>query len=173
MPSHFDFGEAGLPADASEQAAAVAMNDALNAHGYKESDMGLYENFQKAVGLNPDGFPGTKTMQELKDVLFALGDEIANVPVYPWLASGAYDGVNAPLWSDWAPGQPAPGTGGGAGPGTVVLPVQTITGTPTTSRASMFDSPWTWAGLALIAGAAVISQSKHPPKWARKIGLHR
>ena len=175
--SPMDYGEAGLPADATEQAAAVAMADALHAHGYKRSDMGVYKEFQHSVGLNPDGFPGTKTMQELKDVLFSLGDEFPNVPIYPWLSSGGYDGVNAPLWSEWAPGAAPPGGGGG----TYVAPPTTVLGTQGTRTpvaqasmgGSMFDSPWTWA-ILLAGGAAVaISQSKHPPRWARKIGLHR
>jgi hypothetical protein len=79
------------------------------------------------------------------------------------------------------------------GPGTYTAPVTTIYGTPSPSaspisvapssptpatptatpvaRASMMDSPWTWVGIAALVAAASISQSKHPPKWARKIGL--
>jgi hypothetical protein len=140
-----------LPPDASEQAAAVAMNDALNAHGYKESDMGLYKAFQRAVGLNPDGFPGEKTMQELKDVLFALGVEIAPVTVYPWHSapgSSGYDGVNAPLWSDWSDGAPPIPSGGAtpptsSTPGTTTVTTTTVTGGAPNNKA-----------ILLVGGAA-------------------
>lgn len=87
--------------DPATQAAATAMNNALLAHGYKYADMALYKAFQQLAGLAADGFPGTQTMTELKDVLFAMGVEIAPVPVYPW-APGAYDGVNAPTAAQWA-----------------------------------------------------------------------
>jgi hypothetical protein len=46
-------------------------------------------------------------------------------------------------------------------------------GTNQTQQASTFSSPWTWAALAAAAAAVVIARSKHPPRWARQIGLHR
>lgn len=170
-----DWGEAGDAATDQQNADAIAMNNSLSDHGYKVADQYLYKAFQTDVGLTPDGFPGTKTMQELKDVLFALGIQIADVPVYPWSRSGAYDGVNAPLWSDWAPGQSAPSAAAPATPtaqqGTYTAPTTTITPSSQVAHASMLDSPWTWVAIGAAVVAATISHSKHPPAWARKIGL--
>lgn len=70
-------------------------------------------------------------------------------------------------------------------PGTYVAPTVTITGTPqqtptvqvaqasSATDSGMFGNPWTWAVLALGAAAIVVARSKHPPRWARKMGLHR
>jgi len=109
--------------DPATQAAATAMNNALLAHGYKYADMGLYKAFQQLAGVQVDGYPGTTTMTELKDVLFAMGVEIAPVPVYVW-APGAYDGVNAPTAAQWAaPGGATPTVPSGTTPLTTIEPV--------------------------------------------------
>lgn len=92
---------APAPALPAVQAAAVAMNDALGAHGYKQADQGLYRAFQKAAGLGADGFPGTHTMNALAQTLHDMGLIIAPVTVYPWSSSRGYDGVNAPTMAEW------------------------------------------------------------------------
>jgi hypothetical protein len=92
---------AAAPALPPLQAAAVAMNDALGAHGYKQADQGLYRAFQKAAGLGADGFPGTHTMNALAQTLHDMGLIIAPVTVYPWSSSRGYDGVNAPTMAEW------------------------------------------------------------------------
>jgi hypothetical protein len=147
----------GDAATDQQNADAVAMNNSLADHGYKQADQYLYKAFQTDVGLTPDGFPGAKTMQELKDVLFAMGVEMANVPVYPWLSSGGYDGTNAPLWGDWAPGQPAPG--GATPPPAPPPPAQqsnvlsTTTVTGDTSKKSNAGVIIVGATAAAVAGA--------------------
>jgi hypothetical protein len=123
----------------SLQASAIAMNNALLAHGYKQADQGLYRAFETAAGLTPDGFPGTNTMGKLQQVLSAAGVQMAPVKIYPWLASGTYDGVNAPTMAEWT------GGGGGAAP----APVQPAP----VARASMTGPEI--ALLALAAGAAI------------------
>lgn len=87
-----------------EVAAAQAMTDALNAHGYRKADMPIYGAFQLTQGLKEDDFPGTATMTALFAVDDANGIPRPNVTVYPWLAGPGYDGVNAPLLSQWDPG---------------------------------------------------------------------
>jgi Putative peptidoglycan binding domain len=96
------------PAQTPLQVAALAMNEALKAHGYRKADQALYVAFQKAAGLGADGFPGTHTMTSLSSALSTMGQTIAPVKVYPWSATGAYDGVNAPTQAEWG------GGGGGA-----------------------------------------------------------
>lgn len=140
-------------ATSAEQAAATAMNNALIAHGYKAADQGLYRAFQSQEGLTPDGFPGTLTMQYLKDVLFSMGVEIAPVKIYPWTAAGGYDGVNAPTQVEWY---------GGNGQ---TLPVIVVPGTPSTSTTTtsssttIFGMPqwaaWT-LGAVVVGGLALV-----------------
>jgi hypothetical protein len=92
------------------QAAAVAMASALNAHGYKQADQGLYRAFQTAAKTSADGFPGTGTMGLLRTALASLGLPMPNVPIYPWHSApgtSGYDGRNAPTWQQWT-GQAAP-----------------------------------------------------------------
>lgn len=108
-------------------AAASAMNAALAAHGYVRTDQPIYAGFQiKAGDLTVDAFPGTHTMNRLRNVLPA--GTMANVRVYPWLATtpggatgqAAYDGTNAPTWAQWtgaagtAPAVARAGMGSGA-----------------------------------------------------------
>ncbi len=81
--------------------AAAAMNDALAAHGYKQTDMGLYKEFQRSMGIAADGYPGTGTMGRLAAVLASQGIPMAQVPIYPWHA-GAWDGKNAPTAASWS-----------------------------------------------------------------------
>jgi LPXTG-motif cell wall-anchored protein len=149
---------AGVPTGMGDAAsdAATAMNNALLAHGYKQSDMGLYQAFQSTQGLIDDGYPGTATMTALKDVLFQNGNvEIAPVTVYPWLSQanyGAYpwDGVNAPTMAEWAPG----GGGGGGGGGTVVTPTVVVPGTvPATTSTTTGMSSTT---KAVLIGAGLV-----------------
>jgi len=140
--------------DPATQAAATAMNNALLAHGYKYADQGLYKAFQTLAGLAADGYPGTQTMTELKDVLFAMGVEIAPVPVYPW-APGAYDGVNAPTAAQWAaPGPPSGGNVPQTTPEVAPVPDATCTAwtadttnpqaTAIASNLAVHDSPAAW-----------------------------
>jgi hypothetical protein len=94
--------QAAPPGASALQSAAVAMNNALIAHGYRQYDQVIYKAFQKAAGYaTQDGFPGSGTMGKLQSALATMGLPLASVPIYPWKASGAYDGVNAPLSSDW------------------------------------------------------------------------
>jgi len=80
---------------------AVVMNEALKLRGYKKSDMVIYKGFQQKAGLAADGYPGTSTMLKLETVLKGGGQQMAPVRVYPWRATGAYDGVNAPTAAEW------------------------------------------------------------------------
>ena len=84
-----------------QQMAAVAMNAALAAHGYKKADMSLYMAFQRAAGLIVDGLPGESTMRKLGEVLVGANVNMADVHVYPWHSTGAYDGSNAPTAQEW------------------------------------------------------------------------
>jgi|SRR5579872_173145 len=113
------------------QAAAIAMANALNAHGYRQADQGLYRAFQTAAKTTADGFPGTGTMALLKSVLSTMAPPVPmpNVPIYPWRAktpsgatgAAAYDGVNAPTYAQWTGGAaPAPA------PHVVVTPGQAV-----------------------------------------------
>jgi len=100
----------GLPTDANDL--AVLMVQSLTAHGYKACDQTLYRAFQTSVGLTSDGFPGTSTMTALDANIAAQSGQpagnligpsgtVLSIPVYTWASTGAYDGVNAPLASDW------------------------------------------------------------------------
>jgi hypothetical protein len=130
-----------MGAPTSEETAAQAMLDALVAHGYKQSDMGLYKAFQTAAGLTADGYPGTATIEELKNVIFGMGLAFPDLTEYPWLASGSYDGVNAPMWSTWAPGQPEPGS--------------TTPTTPAATTASATGGSGTAVAVAALVAVAV------------------
>lgn len=124
---------------ASVGEAAVAMNNALKAHGYRRLDQPIYAGFQlEAGGLVVDAFPGTHTMDALRSALAALSPPVplANVPIYPWLATtasgltgqAAYDGVNAPTWAQWT-GQattPAVATASAAGSGGLIAAVAAV-----------------------------------------------
>lgn len=156
-----DLGALGDASTDQQNADAVAMNNSLADHGYKLADQYLYKAFQTDVGLTPDGFPGTQTMQELKDVLFAQGIEMANVPIYPWLANCAagsgdacYDGINAPLLSDWAPGStaspPPPALPPPPNPNT--LPTTVVTGSASKSNAGIVIIGATAAAVASVLG---------------------
>lgn len=135
-------------------AAATAMNDALLAHGYKMSDMPIYAGFQQAAGLTVDGFPGTSTMNSLWQQLGTMGVSMATVQTYPWSSTGGYDGVNAPLMSEWNPGA---GGGGGGGGGSST---STTTTTTTTTNNNLFAGMPVWAkwlvGAAAVGGAYVV-----------------
>jgi len=80
---------------------AITMNEALKLRGYKKADMRLYQDFQRRAGLGADGYPGTVTMLKFESVLKGGGQTMAPVRVYPWKASGKYDGVNAPTSAEW------------------------------------------------------------------------
>ncbi len=120
------------------QDAAIAMNNALLAHGYVASDQGLYTAFQQAAGLAADGFPSTHTMQALSSTLASASVAMANVPIYPWLAAPGYDGVNAPTSAQWY--------GSGTGP--------TSSSTTSTSTSTFFGLP-AWVGY-VVGGAALV-----------------
>jgi hypothetical protein len=159
--------------------AAVAMNDALAAHDYNKADQPLYMAYQLAAGLRSDGFPGQGTMTPFFADLKNAGIAPADVTVYPWRSSGAYDGTNAPASATWnasppvagpgfsagaAPGTPTPATPG-TQPGTLVLPEIVVTGGGTTPAPSTPAHPavvahaggsvWPWVlGIAVAGGAA-------------------
>lgn len=93
------------------QVAAVAMVNELNrVGGFREYDQPIYKAYQSAAGLTVDGFPGTHTMNSLFTDAAALGIDPPPVPVFAWKARTGtlqdYDGVNAPLASEWL--TPAP-----------------------------------------------------------------
>jgi hypothetical protein len=80
------------------------MAGALNTHGYKRVDQGIYKAFQQSVALKADGYPGKGTMTALAHALAAMGIPMPAVPIYPWYAkpgTSGYDGKNAPTWADW------------------------------------------------------------------------
>jgi hypothetical protein len=88
------------------QQAAHAMNQALLARGYKQTDMPLYSAVQRLGGARVvDGFPGTGTMTGiLQPALAGIGETMAPVRIYPWHGmpgTTGYDGVNAPTWAQW------------------------------------------------------------------------
>jgi LPXTG-motif cell wall-anchored protein len=120
------FAAIGLATQDVINQTAAAMNDALIAHGYRQSDTAVYVAFQTAVGEGPDGYPGPDTMYQLQAVLGGMHVKPANVPIYPWDAKGGYDGVNAPTSAQWY--------GTGTGPA------------PPKPKTGM--SGWAWAGIA-------------------------
>jgi peptidoglycan hydrolase-like protein with peptidoglycan-binding domain len=73
----------------------------LRVRGYKKADMVHYREFQQKAGLVADGYPGAVTMLKLETVLKNGGQSLAPVKIYPWKATGAYDGVNAPTTAEW------------------------------------------------------------------------
>jgi peptidoglycan hydrolase-like protein with peptidoglycan-binding domain len=92
------------------QTAAVAMASALNAHGYKQADQGLYKAFQAAAGTTADGYPGTGTMGRLRTTLASVGLPMPDVKIYVWKSmpgTSGYDGINAPTWQEWSGTAPA------------------------------------------------------------------
>jgi hypothetical protein len=136
--------------------AAKAMNNALIARGYIQSDQSIYAGFQQSHGMNADGFPGRDTMDQLAADLLALGIPMTSAKVYPWLAetsdgktgTSAYDGSNAPLWSAW--------TGSGTGP----APAKgSTTGGAAVSTASMTGTALGVVGLLALVGAAIFVKS--------------
>lgn len=168
--------------------AAIAMNDALAAHGYNVGDQGLYRAYESAAGLKPDGYPGQGTITKLFADLAAAGIAHAAVAVYPW-KKGAYDGVNAPPSSEWYAAPPAEGPGFVAMPETpapatpsspsalpaLPAPLPPFTPAPSPSTpaapgthpivvAHSYDNPWVWGiGLAVAGGVAY-----GLTKWAKK-----
>lgn len=136
-------------------AAAIAMNNLLAAHGYKQGDQPLYRAFQSAAGLTPDGFPGAGTMAALQNALSPAGITLAAVKIYPWASGGAYDGVNAPTLAEWQ------GAGGGASPNPPPLPGPSPSPSPSPSPAPTpkpavsTASMSTGSTVALVAVAAL------------------
>jgi hypothetical protein len=122
--------------------AASAMNDALLAHGYKQSDMPLYKAFQQAAGLTADGYPGSNTMMALFDALANIGQLPAPVKLYPWLSGPGYDGVNAPTMAEWSPGSSSNTS-------------TTTTVTKVTPSAPRDWTPWIIGG-AVAAGTGIV-----------------
>lgn len=133
-------------------AAAIAMNNALSARGYKQADQGLYRAFQSAANLNPDGFPGTGTMNALQATLAGAGITLASVKIYPWRSSGAYDGVNAPTAAEWQGSGAGPAPSPSPGPSPTPGPTPTPTpAKPAVATASMSSG----STVALVAVAAL------------------
>jgi hypothetical protein len=131
---------------------AQAMKDALSAHGYSVLDKPLYVAVQADAGLAQDGFPGPNTMNAMGALVgFPVG-----VPVFPWSANcgptlgDCYNGVNAPLLSQWNPAAdpsapanaeasqpvPQPNTGGGPGGGSTPA-AGTATGMSTAEKVAI------------------------------------
>lgn len=142
--------------------AALAMNTALQAHGYNVADEPLYKAYQQAAGLTVDGFPGTSTMMAWANDVVAGGGEPADVKVYPWLGpgkpgGGVYDGINAPPASEWLAGTPA------ASSAITVLPTTTITGS-----ASKFPTWAAWTLAILAAGGAAYGVHRAMKKRGKK-----
>jgi hypothetical protein len=149
----------GASYSSDEIAAAVAVNDALNAHGYNVGDQPLYKAFQRAAGLTVDGFPGAVMMDNLHLVLQAAGVTPADVPSYPWKSTGSYDGVNAPLLSEWRASPQAQASADASdGSPVLVLPEVTIVGHPAGNGAAAVHPAATathaWLKPTLIAGGA-------------------
>lgn len=138
--------------------AATMMIDYLKAHGCgPDATIGDFQdtfNQTYSPPLKLDNKYGPETKAALEHV-------IADAAIPSALA----EATAPPACSYVAPIQPAsPGQAQpNAPPG----------GGGQTQQASMFSSSWTWAALAVGAAAIVISRSKHPPRWARQIGLHR
>lgn len=170
---HF-YGEAG---DLSNNMASAtqAMLDYLHFHGCgPDATIGDFQDtfnseFAPPTPLAVDNKYGSLTRTALLHV-------IASAPASSDLASAA-----APAACHY---QTSPGPGTYTVPATTVTPtapISQVTPAPATHPVAMagaatggiFDSPWTWALILAAAAAATISQSKHPPKWARKMGLHR
>ena len=93
-----------LPSD--PKGAALLMAQSIAKNGYTLGDQPIYKNFQGIMALNKDGFPGTHTMGAMKTVLENNKIKMIPVVVFPWLNKPGltgYDGVNAPLLSQWDP----------------------------------------------------------------------
>lgn len=137
--------------------AAKAMNNALIARGYIQSDQAIYAGFQQAHDMNPDGFPGRDTMDQLAADLLALNIPMTSAKVYPWLAetsdgktgTAAYDGSNAPLWSDWT------GSGTGAAP----AKGSASGGGSSVATASMTGTALGVVGVLALVGAVIFVKS--------------
>lgn len=86
------------------QAAASAVNVAIDLGGYRKRDMGIYKSFQSAAGLSPiDGYPGS-------EFTLALGQALKTIPLpmsprvnsaYTFSSATGFDGVHAPTSAQW------------------------------------------------------------------------
>jgi len=86
------------------QAAASAMNVAIDMNGYRKRDQAIYKSFQSAAGLSPvDGFPGSDTAlalgQILKTIPLPLSPKVNSA--YTFSSSTGFDGVHAPTSAQW------------------------------------------------------------------------
>jgi len=95
------------------QATALAMNNALNEHGYVQADMPIYRAFQKAAGETPvDGYPGETTGKAFVEALSTIDPAVTVSdhynPAYTFSAAGGWNGTTAPTYQQWF-GRAAPG----------------------------------------------------------------
>jgi hypothetical protein len=144
-------------------AAAQQTIDFIDQNGCGPSPAGIVANFQALFNrdyspkISVDDRYGQQTQGAVDQV---VADANAQTPGSMPKTAPAACTYAAPVAPSPSPSpQPSPS-----------LPVAPLLGV---QHASMLSSGWTWAGLLVLAGAVVISKSKHPPKWARQIGLHR
>ena len=156
-----DYGEAGDVGPALEQAALQLIDDLA-----REGCAALAGNFQ--IAYNAVYSPEIVVDDEYgKATKAALERVIADAAVPTLLAE-----KTAPPACAYAP-RPStshPTASPSAAPTAPVMQALMLGG----SRRP-FDRVdlWGLATAALVVGAILISRSKHPPRWARKIGLHR
>jgi hypothetical protein len=128
--------------------------DPVTVHAFQET---FNAHYSPQIGV--DGKYGRETEGAVSHVILdANADD-----------DGVY-GMNAPSACSYhtaTPATPPPATAPRSSPATAT-PVSQAS-----MAGSMFQSPWTWAVLLAGGAAVAISRSKHPPKWARKMGLHR
>lgn len=153
-------GEAGaVPQDLID--AAANMKTFLEIEGCGVSPAGVVRRFQELFNANhspaiaTDDHYGPETMGALDQV---IADADADQP-------GTFQ-TTAPPACHAAHVSPAPPPPPGPKPTPSHTPVAPL-------QASIFGSGWTWATALVVAGAVLIARSKHPPKWARQIGLAR
>jgi hypothetical protein len=149
-----------LPADIEIPAGTLL--HVLNANGCAVSPQAV-SSFQSAFNhhyspaITVDGKYGAQTQGALDQVIADATPEDPNV----------YGIGTAPAACVYHPTPAAPPRTSAPATSTPTVAVASAAG-----GGSIFQSPWIWAVLALIAGALVLSRSKHPPKFIRKMGLH-
>jgi len=156
-----DYGEAGdVPADL--ESAASMMITYLTTQGCgPDASIGDFQTAFNAAGYTPaltvDNKYGALTRASLVQVL-SDSQQVTGAATLPNTLTNAA----APPACAYAPAPVAPR------PATVIP----APGAPVL-QASLASNPWVWGVAALVAGGMLLSRSKHPPRWARKIGLHR
>ncbi len=157
-----DYGEAGS-ISADLESAAQMMISYLQGQGCgPDATIGDFQttyNASYSPSLAVDRKYGPATRAALVQVL-ADSQQVTGAETLP----NGLTGLSAPAACSY-PG-PAPAA-------TTTSPT-TSPGGSAVSLASLGGSkPWLWGLAALVAGGVLLSQSKHPPRWARKLGLHR